>query len=104
MLRHLAKYEVRRAREGSSAQAASGRPQAFVGEAFGGEVVGIEAVEDGRWHVHLGPRRLVAPLGSGRATAVRTRLESDGVIAHDGTVAPPVQVVVKGLGTPGERR
>lgn len=30
----------------------------FVGEAFGGEVVGIEAVDDGRWHVHLGPLRL----------------------------------------------
>lgn len=30
----------------------------FVGEAFGGEVVGIEAVDDGRWYVHLGPLRL----------------------------------------------
>lgn len=32
--------------------------QVFVGEAFGGEVVGVEAVDDGLWHVHLGPLRL----------------------------------------------
>lgn len=35
-----------------------GGAQVFVGEAFGGEVVGIEAVDDGLWHVHLGPLRL----------------------------------------------
>lgn len=35
-----------------------GGSQVFVGEAFGGEVVGIEAVDDGLWHVHLGPMRL----------------------------------------------
>jgi len=32
--------------------------QVFVGEAFRGEMVGVEAVEDGLWHVHLGPLRL----------------------------------------------
>ena len=46
----------------------------FLGEAFAGEVVGITAVDDGRWHVHLGPLRLgvlhersrtVVPLESG---------------------------------------
>jgi hypothetical protein len=30
----------------------------FVGEAFAGEVVGLCAVEDGLWLVHLGPLRL----------------------------------------------
>lgn len=30
----------------------------FVGEAFAGETLGIEAVDDGLWHVHLGPLRL----------------------------------------------
>jgi transposase InsO family protein len=35
-----------------------GGSQVFVGEAFRGEVVGIEAVDDGLWHVHLGPMRL----------------------------------------------
>jgi hypothetical protein len=46
----------------------------FVGEAFGGEVIGLIAVDDGRWHVHLGPLRVgvlhersgtVVPLPSG---------------------------------------
>lgn len=32
--------------------------QVFVGEAFRGETVGVEAVSDGLWHVHLGPLRL----------------------------------------------
>jgi putative transposase len=32
--------------------------QVFVGEAFAGEVVGLSAVDDGCWHVHLGPLRL----------------------------------------------
>ncbi|MCK5945411.1 MAG: integrase core domain-containing protein [Planctomycetes bacterium] len=35
-----------------------GGSQVFLGEAFRGEVVGIEAVDDGLWHVHLGPIRL----------------------------------------------
>ncbi|MGE0143794.1 MAG: integrase core domain-containing protein [Planctomycetota bacterium] len=35
-----------------------GGSQVFVGEAFGGEVIGIEVVDDGLWHVHLGPLRL----------------------------------------------
>lgn len=30
----------------------------FVGEAFAGEVVGLAAIDDGLWHVHLGPLRL----------------------------------------------
>jgi len=30
----------------------------FVGEAFAGEVVGLCAVDDGLWLVHLGPLRL----------------------------------------------
>lgn len=30
----------------------------FVGEAFAGEHLGISAVDDGIWHVHLGPLRL----------------------------------------------
>ena len=32
--------------------------QVFVGEAFAGERIGVEAVDDGLWHVHLGPLRL----------------------------------------------
>jgi transposase InsO family protein len=35
-----------------------GGDQVFVGEAFAGETVGVEAVDDGLWHVHLGPLRL----------------------------------------------
>lgn len=35
-----------------------GGKQVFVGEAFAGELVGMEAVDDGLWHVHLGPLRL----------------------------------------------
>jgi len=35
-----------------------GRRTGVVGEAFGGEVVGIDAVDDGPWRVHLGPLRL----------------------------------------------
>lgn len=35
-----------------------GGEQVFVGEAFAGETLGIEAVDDGLWHVHLGPLRL----------------------------------------------
>jgi putative transposase len=46
----------------------------FIGEALAGEVVGLKAVDDGRWHVHLGPLRLgvlhersrtIVPLESG---------------------------------------
>jgi transposase InsO family protein len=46
----------------------------FVGEAFAGEVVGLTPVDDGRWHVQLGPLRLgvlhersrtIVPLESG---------------------------------------
>lgn len=46
----------------------------FVGEAFAREVVGLSSVDDGRWHVHLGPLRLgvlhersrtIVPLESG---------------------------------------
>jgi putative transposase len=48
--------------------------QVFVGEAFAGEVVGLTGVDDGRWHVHLGPLRVgvlhersrtIVPLESG---------------------------------------
>jgi len=30
----------------------------FVGEAFAGETVGLQACEEGLWHVQLGPLRL----------------------------------------------
>lgn len=30
----------------------------FVGEAFAGEIIGIQSVDEGLWHVHLGPLRL----------------------------------------------
>ena len=30
----------------------------FVGEAFAGEIVGIRVLDEGLWHVHLGPLRL----------------------------------------------
>src|SRR4026208_376462 len=30
----------------------------FVGEAMAHEIVGLEQIDDGRWHVHLGPMRL----------------------------------------------
>jgi hypothetical protein len=32
--------------------------QVFVGEAFSGEQIGVEAVDDGLWHLHFGPLRL----------------------------------------------
>ena len=32
----------------------------FVGEAMRGEVIGVEPVDNGVWHVHLGPMRLGA--------------------------------------------
>ncbi len=35
-----------------------GGSQVFVGEAFAGEVVGLEQVEDDLWQVHLGPLRV----------------------------------------------
>jgi hypothetical protein len=35
-----------------------GGSQVFVGEAFAGEVVGLEQVEDDLWPVHLGPLRV----------------------------------------------
>lgn len=34
-----------------------GSQRVFVGEAFSGEVVGIQALAEGLWHVHLGPLR-----------------------------------------------
>lgn len=46
----------------------------FVGEAFAGERIGVRPVDDGLWHVHLGPLRLgvlharsqtIVPLESG---------------------------------------
>ena len=49
-------FEARRVRPDGGIK--WGGSQVFVGEAFGGEVVGIEAVDDGLWHVHLGPMRL----------------------------------------------
>ena len=30
----------------------------FVGEAMAHETIGLEQVDDSRWHVHLGPMRL----------------------------------------------
>lgn len=49
-------HEVRSVRpDGSIKWDGSG---VFVGEAFGGERIGIEPVDDGLWHVHLGPLRL----------------------------------------------
>jgi transposase InsO family protein len=49
-------YEHRSVRLDGAIKWAGG--QVFVGEAFAGEVVGLTAVDDGRWHVHLGPLRL----------------------------------------------
>jgi putative transposase len=41
----------------------------FVGEAFAGETVGIQAVNEGLWHVHLGPLRLGVLHGRSRTIA-----------------------------------
>jgi transposase InsO family protein len=49
-------YEHRCVRRDGAIKWAGG--QVFVGEAFAGEVVGLTAVDDGRWHVQLGPLRL----------------------------------------------
>jgi len=49
-------FEERRVRSDGGIKWAGS--QVFVGEAFRGEVVGVEAIDDGLWHVHLGPLRL----------------------------------------------
>ena len=49
-------FECRRVRGDGAIKWGGG--QVFVGEAFSGELVGIEDVDDGLWHVHLGPLRL----------------------------------------------
>lgn len=49
-------FEERRVRADGAIKWAGS--QVFVGEAFRGETVGVEAVDDGLWHVHLGPLRL----------------------------------------------
>lgn len=49
-------FEARRVRKDGGFKWAGS--QVFVGEAFGGEVIGLEAVDDALWHVHLGPLRL----------------------------------------------
>ncbi len=41
----------------------------FVGEAFAGEIVGIEAVDEGLWHVYLGALRLGVLHGRSRTIA-----------------------------------
>lgn len=49
-------FEVRRVRRDGSIKWKCG--YLFVGEAMVGEVVGLQFVEDERWHVFLGPMRL----------------------------------------------
>jgi putative transposase len=51
-------HEVRRVRRDGSIKWAGG--YVFVGEAMRDELVGVSTVEDGQWHVHLGPMRLGA--------------------------------------------
>ena len=51
-------FEVRSVRRDGSIKWAGG--YVFVGEAMRGERVGVKAVADGIWHVHLGPMRLGA--------------------------------------------
>lgn len=48
--------EARRVRRDGSIKWAGGF--LFIGEAMAHEIVGLEPVDDGRWHVHLGPMRL----------------------------------------------
>ena len=48
--------EVRRVRKDGSMK--WDRGYVFIGEAMAGELVGLETVDDGHWHVHLGPMRL----------------------------------------------
>jgi transposase InsO family protein len=49
-------FELRHVRRDGSMKWAGGC--VFLGEALAGERVGLEAVDDGHWHVHLGPMRL----------------------------------------------
>jgi len=49
-------FGVRRVRKDGSVK--WDRGYVFIGEAMAGELVGLEAVDDGHWHVHLGPMRL----------------------------------------------
>jgi len=64
--------EARRVRRDGTIKWAGG--YVFVGEALAHEIVGLELVDEGRWHVHLGPMRLgvlhertrtVLPIGEG---------------------------------------
>src|SRR5690606_4965194 len=59
-------FEARRVRPDGGIK--WGGAQVFVGEAFGGEVVGIEVVDDGLWHVHLGPLWLGVLHGTSRTS------------------------------------
>lgn len=74
-------FEVRRVRRDGSMKWAGG--YVFVGEAMRGEQIGIHAVDDGRWHVHLGQVRLgilhersrtVVPLAEDLTTACVTHV------------------------------
>ncbi len=49
-------FEVRRVRRDGSMKWDGG--YVFVGEAMTRERIGVQAVDDGVWHVHLGPLRL----------------------------------------------
>jgi len=49
-------FDVRRVRADGSIKWSGGH--VFVGEAFTGELIGLEAADEGLWHVHLGPLRV----------------------------------------------
>jgi len=49
-------FEVRRVRRDGSMKWGGGF--VFLGEALAGELIGVEDVDGGHWHVHLGPMRL----------------------------------------------
>lgn len=51
-------FEIRRVRRDGSMKWGGGT--VFVGEALQGELIGVEAVDELVWHVHLGPMRLGA--------------------------------------------
>ena len=55
---YAAGFEVRRVRSDGSMK--WGGSYVFVGEAMRGEIVGVEPVDNGVCHVHLGPMRLGA--------------------------------------------
>jgi hypothetical protein len=80
-------HDVRRVRRDGSMKWAGG--MVFVGQAIAGELVGVEAVDDDLWHVHLGLVRLGALHRGGRTVVpLQDDLDLPGVTHVPGHEEP----------------